>query len=104
MPFIPAAKAKFPNESPLAFPAPPPPRRYGVQNSWVQALADLGVPGLLAWAAVFLTAAWLALRRRKAYPLLLLCVLVWLWAAQGYVAGIPLDALTFLGIGLAAAP
>jgi O-antigen ligase len=102
MPYIPAAKQRFPNESPLAFPAPPPQRHYGVQNSWVQALADLGVVGLLAWTAIFLTAAWCAFRRRLVYPLLLICVLVWLWAAQGYVAGIPLDALTFLGFGLAA--
>jgi O-antigen ligase len=101
MPYIPAAKKRFPNESPLAFPAPPPQRRYGVQNSWVQALADLGVVGLLAWAAIFLTAAWHAWRVRALYPLLLICVLVWLWSAQGYVAGIPLDALTFLGFGLA---
>jgi O-antigen ligase len=101
MPYIPAAMKRFPNESPLAFPAPPPQRRYGVQNSWVQALADLGVVGLLAWAAIFLTAAWHAWRVRALYPLLLICVLVWLWSAQGYVAGIPLDALTFLGFGLA---
>lgn len=101
MPYIPAAKRRFPNESPLAFPAPPPQRHYGVQSSWVQALADLGVVGLLAWAAIFLTAAWRAFRVRALYPLLLICVLVWLWSAQGYVAGIPLDALTFLGIGLA---
>jgi O-antigen ligase len=102
MPYIPAAKRHFPNESPLAFPSPAPDRRYGVQNSWVQALADLGPIGLLAWAGVFLTAAWRAYRRRFVYPLLLVCVLAWLWSAQGYVAGIPLDALTFLGIGLAA--
>jgi hypothetical protein len=29
-------------------------------------------------------------------------LLAWLWAAQGYVAGIPLDALTWLTFGLAA--
>jgi O-antigen ligase len=104
MPYIPAAHRKFPNESPLAFPSPAPDRRYGVQNSWVQALADLGPIGFLAWVGVFATAAWRALRRRFVYPLLLVCVLVWLWSAQGYVAGIPLDALTFLGLGLAARP
>jgi O-antigen ligase len=104
MPYIPAAKEKFRNESPLAFPSPASDRRYGVQNSWVQALADLGVLGFLAWVAVFATAAWRAYRRRLVYPLLLVCVLAWLWTAQGYVAGIPLDALTFLGIGLAARP
>src|SRR5439155_593233 len=78
-----------------------PKRRYGVQNSWVQALADLGVVGFAAWVAVFASAAWRAARGALAgsaaslYALLLLAALVWLWAAQGYVAGIPLDALTF---------
>jgi p-aminobenzoyl-glutamate transporter AbgT len=70
----------------------------------VQALADLGVPGFLAWVALFASAARRALRHRLVYPLLLICVLAWLWSAQGYVAGIPLDALTFFGIGLAARP
>ena len=31
-----------------------------------------------------------------------IALLVWLWSAQGYVAGIPLDALTWLAFGLAA--
>jgi O-antigen ligase len=104
MPHIAAAHRRFPDESPLAFPTPAPDRRYGVQNSWVQALADLGVLGFAAWVAVFVTAAWRAFSRRRAYALMLVCALAWLWSAQGYVAGIPLDALTFLGIGLAAAP
>lgn len=104
MPHIKAAHARFPNESPLAFPTPASNRRYGVQNSWVQALADLGVIGLVVWVAIFATAAWAAIRRRRAYVLMLVCALLWLWTAQGFVAGIPLDALTFLGIGLAAAP
>lgn len=109
-PYLPAAHRRFPNESPLAFPARPPDRHYGVQNSWIQALADLGVVGFLAWVAVFATAGWRAAGRAFAgsrsalYALLLVCVLVWLWAAEGYVAGIPLDALTFLGIGVAARP
>jgi O-antigen ligase len=101
-PYLRAAHRRFPNESPLAFPSSAPNRRYGVQNSWVQAGADLGVVGFLAWAAVFLTAAWHAYSRRLLYPLLLLCALVWLWSAQGFVAGIPLDAVTFMAIGLAA--
>ena len=47
-------------------------------------------------------------RRRRArlrtalYALLAVAVLVWLWTAQGFVAGIPLDALTWLAFGLAA--
>lgn len=101
-PHLRAARERFPNEAPAAFPSAAPDRRYGVQNSWVQALADLGVLGIVLWGAVFAVPAWRAFRLRLLYPLTLLGVLVWLWTAQGYVAGIPLDALTFLGIGLAA--
>jgi O-antigen ligase len=101
-PHLPAAHERFPNAAATAFPSAAADRRYGVQNSWVQALADLGVIGLVLWAAVFFVPAWRAFRLRLLYPLTLLGVLVWLWTAQGYVAGIPLDALTFLGIGLAA--
>jgi hypothetical protein len=36
------------------------------------------------------------------YALLAIAVLAWLWTAQGFVAGIPLDALTWLTFGLAA--
>ena len=105
--YLPAAHAKFPDEPPLAFPAPD--RRYGVQNVWVEALADLGLIGLALWAAVFAAAAWLAARASirvgsasAMIGLLWVALLVWLWSAQGYVAGIPLDALTWLAFGLAA--
>jgi O-antigen ligase len=102
-PYLPAAHRHFPNESPLAFPSAD--RRYGVQDSWVQALADLGVVGLALWVAVFASAAWLAIRNTSAlgiYALMSTLLLAWLWTAQGYVAGIPLDALTWLTFGLAA--
>ena len=49
----PCRARRFPNEAPLAFPSAAPDRRYGVQNSWIQALADLGVVGLALWLAVF---------------------------------------------------
>jgi hypothetical protein len=100
--YIPAAKKRFPNEAPLAFPSAAPDRRYGVQNVWVQTLADLGVVGCLLWAGVFAAAAWLAVRLRAVVALAWIGLLVWLWSAQGFVAGIPLDALTWLGFGLAA--
>lgn len=107
-PYLPAAHAHFPNESPLAFPGAPPDRRYGVQDSWIQALADLGAIGLVLWAATFLAPAWLAAsavlkqgRPLALYALGTICVLIWLWTAQGYVAGIPLDALTWLTFGIA---
>lgn len=104
-PYLPAAHHHFPDESPLAFPGNAPNRRYGVQDSWVQALADLGVVGFVLWLGVFATAAWLALRNASAlgtYALMSTLLLAWLWTAQGYVAGIPLDALTWLTFGLAA--
>jgi len=100
--YVPAAKDRFPNEAPLAFPSAAPDRRYGVQNVWVQALADLGVVGCALWAAVFAAAAWLAVRTHALIALAWIGLLVWLWSAQGFIAGIPLDALTWLSFGLAA--
>jgi O-antigen ligase len=103
--YLPAAHRHFRNESPLAFPSAAPNRRYGVQNSWLQALADLGLVGLVLWVGAFASAAWLAARNASAvgvYALMGTALLVWLWTAQGYVAGIPLDALTWLTFGLAA--
>jgi hypothetical protein len=109
MPYIPAAKRKFPDVSLKAFPSPSPDRRYGVQIAWLQALADLGVIGLALWLAVFAAAAWLAgstsVRVGAVTALIGLawtCLLAGLWTAQGFVAGIPLDALTWLAFGLAA--
>jgi O-antigen ligase len=102
--YVPAAKQRYPNEPELAFPAAN--RRYGVQNFYVQTLADLGVVGFLLVAGVFLTAAWLAARRVAATAPLV--GLLWtvgvggLWIAQGVVAGLPLDALTWIAFGLAA--
>jgi O-antigen ligase len=107
-PHLPAAHRRFPDEAPLAFPSAAPDRRYGVQNSWLQALADLGVAGFALWAGIFVAGAWLAARAAirlglvtALYALLGIAVLVWLWTAQGFVAGIPLDALTWLVLGLA---
>jgi O-antigen ligase len=105
-PYLPAAHRRFPDEASLAFPSAAPERHYGVQNSWVQALADLGVVGLALWVGVFASAAWVAVKGLGAvtalYGLLATGLLVWLWTAQGFVAGIPLDALTFLTFGAAA--
>lgn len=102
VPYLPAAHRRFPDEAPLAFPARAPDRRYGVQNVWVQALADLGIVGCLLWVAVFAAAAWLAVRGGRLLALAWIALLVWLWSAQSFIAGIPLDALTWLAFGLAA--
>ena len=107
-PYLPALHARFPAEPANAFPAAAPGRHYGVQDAWIEALADLGVVGFILWTAAFATAAWTALRGvlrgRGPAPLLALLalgLLLWLWTAQGFYAGIPLDALTALVFGLA---
>jgi len=109
LPYVAAAKRKFSDVSPSAFPSAAPDRRYGVQNVWLQALADLGAIGFVLWVAIFAVAAWLAGRTAVRVGaatafvgLVWTGLLVWLWTAQGYVAGIPLDALTWLAFGLAA--
>lgn len=81
--------------------------RWGVQNAYVQSLADLGILGLPAFLAALLVPAFVAYRRGVgdprvlgvALPLLVLGV----WNGYGLVAGIPLDALTWLSVGVAAA-
>lgn len=102
-PVLPAAHAKFPNLSPLAFPTRG--HEWGVQNAYVQAAADLGLVGAVLWLAPFAIALVLAFRA-NAPPCAVatFCVLaaVGIWVGQGLVAGIPLDALTWLGFGLAA--
>jgi O-Antigen ligase len=101
MRYVPAARREFPDAPRLAFPAPD--RRYGVQNLYVQALADLGIVGLILLLSVFACAAWLALRARTALAtigVLWLAVAAGVWGALGIVAGIPLVALTWLGVGL----
>jgi hypothetical protein len=102
-PVLPAAHRRFPDVSPIAFPSSA--HEYGVQNAYVQLLADLGVVGLLLWLAPFAIALLLALRANAppgavaAYALL---TAFGIWAAQGLVAGLPLDGLTWLGFGFAA--
>jgi hypothetical protein len=102
--YVPAAKRRYPNEPALAFPTAT--RRYGVQNFYVEHLADLGVVGLLLLAAVYAASLALALRRLQStgavIGLLWTLVVIGLWIAQGIVAGLPLDALTWLSFGLAA--
>jgi hypothetical protein len=93
------ARARFPDTAPLAFPSREHP--YGVQNTYVQALADLGVIGFALLGAVLVIGIVLGLRSPP-LGLLWLLVAVGLWGAQGLVTGIPLAALTWLALGLAA--
>jgi O-antigen ligase len=106
-PHLAAAHRRFPTEPPKAFPSPT--RLYGVQNAWVQTLSDLGVVGFALFVAMFvavLRCAWRATRAvvDPAAPIGLAWTLLsgWLLAAQGLVAGIPLDAVLWLAFGLVA--
>jgi len=105
--YLPAAHRHFPTEPALAFPTRLHP--YNVQNVWIEALADLGVVGLVLLVSMFAAVAAVGWRAARGLgePAALLglgwtALVVWLWTAQSFVAGIPLDAVTWLGFGLVA--
>lgn len=111
-PYVDDARERFPDLVEEAFPAAG--REWGVQNLYIQMLADAGLIGLvllLAVGAAGVTLAWRAARRAPdpwaaGAGLLAVCALVTLageWASMGIVAGIPLQAATSLLLGLAAA-
>jgi O-antigen ligase len=111
-PYLEDAHRRFPDVVELAFPAAG--REWGVQNLYIQMLADAGVIGLALLLAVGATGLLLAWRAaaRAATPwaagagLLVLCALLTIggeWASLGIVAGIPLQAASCLLLGLAAA-
>ena len=104
-PYLPAMKAKFPHQPPEAYPSRQNP--WGVQSFWVELLADTGVVGFVLAVAAFLTGLALALRTawRRSFTGLVAAGLILVAAgtlnAIGIVAGIPLDAVAWLGLGLA---
>lgn len=111
-PYVADARERFPDVVDLAFPEEG--REWGVQNLYVQMLADAGVIGLtllLLVGAAGLVLAWRAAARAPApwaagVGLLVVCALLTLaaeWASLGIVPGIPLQAATCLLLGLAAA-
>lgn len=111
-PYVDDARRRFPDVVDLAFPAEG--REWGVQNLYIQMLADAGVIGLvllLVVGASALTLAWRAAARAPTpwavgSGLVVVCALLTLageWASLGLVAGIPLQAATCLLFGLAAA-
>jgi O-antigen ligase len=111
-PYVPDARERFPDVVELAFPAEG--REWGVQNLYVQMLADAGVIGLallLLLGAAGLALAWRAAMRASTpwaagAGLVVVCALLTIageWASLGIVPGIPLQAATCLLLGLAAA-
>jgi O-Antigen ligase len=107
-PYLAAAHRRFPDEPRVAFPSPA--HAWGVQNAYLQTLTDLGLVGLAALAALFVAAVVAGVRASLRAPpehlvaatagLLWLLVAAGVWNGLGLVAGIPLDALTWLAIGL----
>ena len=103
-PQLPAAHRRFPDQPAEAFPSPAKP--WGVQNFYIQTLADLGVIGLAVLGVLFGAALWIGVRGGATSSLALVGV-AWLfvaagvWNGLGIVPGIPLAALTWLGFGLA---
>jgi O-antigen ligase len=103
-PQLPAAQRKFPDVAPLAFPTSE--HEWGIQNAYIQAAAELGLVGLVLWLAPFAIALLLALRANAppgAVAVFAVLSAMGIWGGQGLVAGIPLDAMTWLAFGLAAA-
>jgi O-Antigen ligase len=102
-PQLPAAHREFPDVAPLAFPTRE--HEWGVQNAYVQAAADLGLIGLVLWLAPFILALVLALGANAppgAVAAFSILSAMGIWGGQGLVAGIPLDAATWLALGLGA--
>ena len=99
-PYLADAKRKFPRQPAQAYPSPQ--HRWGVQNLWVQLLADVGVVGLVLGVATFLAGLVPALRTANLVAAAWILVAAGTWNGVGIVAGIPLMALTWLGLGLSA--
>ena len=107
-PYLAAAHRRYPHDPPIAFPSPE--HSWGVQNAYLQTLTDLGLVGFTVLVTLFSVAVVLGIRAALRAPpgtvvvsaagLLWLLVAAGVWNGLGLVAGIPLDALTWLGVGL----
>jgi O-antigen ligase len=111
-PYVPDARKQFPDVVELAFPSRE--NRWGVQNLYIQVLADAGIVGFALLLAVGGSALLLAWRTARRAPppwavgaglvsLGALLTLAGEWSSLGIVSGIPIQAATSLMLGLAAA-
>jgi O-antigen ligase len=103
-PYLADARRRFPDVPAEAFPSPV--HRWGVQNGYLQAAADMGVIGFAIFVGLFATAVVVAARAALrggivVVSLLWILMAAGIWLGLGLVAGIPLEAFTWLGIGLA---
>jgi len=111
-PYVDDARKRFPDVVDLAFPAEG--REWGVQNLYIQMLADAGLIGFVLLLLVGASGITLACHAAARAPtpwavgagLLVVSALLTLageWSSLGIVPGIPLQAATCLLFGLAAA-
>jgi O-antigen ligase len=109
-PYLDDARRRFPDEPAQAFPSPQ--HAWGVQNAYLQTLADMGLVGFALLVALFVCGLFVGFRAALRGPpepaLLALLGVLWMlvaagvWNGLGLVAGIPLDAVTWLSFGLVA--
>ena len=99
-PYVPDARRRFPSAPALDFPSRQ--HRWGVQEAVLQAGSDMGVPGIVAFVGLFACAVVWAARCGAPVALLWVVMAFGIWNGLSLVAGIPLEAFTWLGVGLAA--
>jgi O-Antigen ligase len=102
-PFLDDARARFPNEPDQAFPSPAHP--WGIQTLYLQVAADLGIAGIALLLGLAAAGVAAGVRGLRSSPTALvglgwLCVVAGVWTGIGLVAGLPLEALTWIAFGL----
>ena len=102
-PFLADARTRFPDEPDQAFPSPEHP--WGIQMLYLQVAADLGVAGIVLLLGLAAAAVTAAVRGLRSSPVPLvglgwLCVVAGVWTGIGLIAGLPLEALTWIALGL----
>jgi O-Antigen ligase len=110
-PFLAAAHRRFPDLAAESFPSPQ--NQWGVDDAYVQSLAELGLAGTAVFLLFLATGVRLGVRgvlhappeqsRRALLGLLWLLVSICIWTGQGLVAGAGFTALPFFALGLIAA-
>ena len=102
-PFLDDARARFPSEPDQAFPSPE--HQWGIQMLYLQVAADLGLAGIVFLLGLAAAGVAAAVRGLRVSPVPLvglgwLCVVAGVWTGIGIVAGLPLEALTWIAFGL----
>jgi hypothetical protein len=102
MRYVPDARRRFPDAPIEDFPSPK--LDWGVQEAVLEAGADMGVVGIVVFLGLFVTAGVVAVRDRAVVALLWVVTAFAIWNGLSLVAGIPLAAYTWLGVGFAGVP